>query len=191
MSNVILAGSWVFYFVLHSVLAADTVKQFARRALEPAFRFYRLIYSIFSTVGLIFLLVLNGSITSPYFFESRGWVRYLSLMLTTFGVMTIQIAFRQYRLKSFLGFAEESSEFKTEGILKFVRHPIYSGLCLVTVGFFLFIPNIPTLISCVSIFLYLPIGIYLEEKKLIGIYGELYRDYKRNVPALIPRLTKQ
>ncbi len=186
-----LSGAWVIYFTLHSVMAADSTKRLVSRALGRAFRFYRFIYSLFSTAGLIFLLVLNGSMASPYFFESKGWVRYLSLLLTTFGVMIIQIAFRQYRLKSFLGFTEESSEFKTEGILMFVRHPIYSGLCLVTVGFFLFIPNIPTMISCVSIFMYLPIGIYLEEKKLLGIYGEVYRTYKIKVPALIPGFTKK
>ena len=122
------------------------------------------------------------------FFKSEGVVRYLSLMFTTFGVMTIQIAFRQYKLKSFLGFAEEKNEFKINGILKLVRHPIYSGLTLITIGFFLFMPNLPSLISCLSLFIYLPIGIYLEEKKLIATFGERYRQYKKTVSALVPRL---
>ena len=191
MSYFWLAVGWVLYFTLHSVMATESIKQLAARTLGLTLRFYRLIYSLFSIAGLVFLLLLNGSIVSPYFFESKGWVRYLSLMFTTFGVMTIQIAFRQYRLKSFLGFAEESLEFKTEGLLKIIRHPIYAGIILVTIGFFLFIPNIPTLITCVSLLGYLPIGIYLEEKKLLGIYGELYRNYKMKVPALIPRLTNK
>lgn len=156
--------------------------------LGSAYRSYRLFYSIISSVGLVGLLVLNGSIPSPYFFDKSGLVRYLSLMLTTFGVMTIQIAFRQYRLKSFVGFSQESNELKIEGILKYIRHPILAGLILITMGFFLFIPNLPTLISCLSIFIYLPIGIYLEEKKLKAMFGEPYTRYKASVPAIIPAL---
>ena len=191
MNYFILAGGWFFYFVVHSVLAADGVKGFASKTLGSTFRFYRLFYSIVSSLGLIALLVVNGSIQSGNFFDPSGLIRYLSLMLTTFGVMTIQLSFRQYRLKSFLGFAEEKTDFRIEGILKYIRHPIYSGLILVTIGFFLFIPNLPTLISCLSIFIYLPIGIFLEEKKLDAAFGEMYRQYRLDVPALIPRFPLQ
>jgi protein-S-isoprenylcysteine O-methyltransferase Ste14 len=143
---------------------------------------------VISTVGLVALMILNGSIPGGSLFESTDVVRYLSLMLTTFGVMTIQLSFRQYRLKAFLGFAEEKMELKIEGVLKQVRHPIYSGLILVTIGFFLFIPTMASVVSCLCIFAYLPIGIYLEEKKLIAAFGENYLRYKKEVPALIPRL---
>lgn len=183
-----LAGGWIVYFALHSLLASEQVKRRASSALGRAFRHYRLFYSLFSIIGLLGLLVLNGSIPADYFFKSEGPIRYLSLMVTTFGVMTIQIAFRQYKLKSFLGFAEEKNEFKIDGILKLVRHPIYSGLILITIGFFLFMPNLPSLISCLSVFVYLPIGIHLEEKKLIATFGEKYKQYRESVPALVPRL---
>jgi protein-S-isoprenylcysteine O-methyltransferase Ste14 len=111
-------------------------------------------------------------------------------MFTTFGVMAIQIAFRQFKLKSFLGFENEKSELRAEGILAVIRHPIAAGLGLITIGFFLFAPNAPSLISCLSIFIYLPIGIYLEEKKLISAYGEAYMRYKESVPAIIPRIPR-
>jgi protein-S-isoprenylcysteine O-methyltransferase Ste14 len=184
MNYVILASGWVVYFLLHSLLATQRVKS----RIQPWMgRYYRLTYSLL-TIGLVALLVLNGSFESPVFLDSSGLVRYLSLVLTTFGVMTMQLAFRQYRLKSFLGFAEEKDELKIEGILKSVRHPIYSGLILVTIGFFLFIPNLATAVSCGCILLYLPIGIYLEEKKLISMFGEKYLRYREQVPSLFPRI---
>jgi protein-S-isoprenylcysteine O-methyltransferase Ste14 len=34
---------------------------------------------------------------------------------------------------------------------------------------------------------YLPIGIHLEERKLIATFGEAYRRYRGEVPALWPR----
>ena len=184
MNYLVLAGGWVIYFLLHSVFAARRVK--AR--IQHLGRFYRLIYSTFATVGLVALLMFGGSFESAKLFESSDMVRYLSLMFTTFGVMTMQLAFRQYRLKSFLGFAEEKDELKIEGILRHVRHPIYSGLILVTIGFLLFIPTMATAVSCLCILLYLPIGIYLEEKKLLETFGEAYVHYCEQVPSLFPRI---
>ncbi len=188
MDYVYLMSGWVIYFVLHSVLAAEGVKHWARNVFGRAFRFYRLIYTLISAGGLVALLIFNGSILSGILFESVGAVRYLSLMFTTFGVMAVQLAFRQYRLKSFVGLAEEKNELKIEGILKYVRHPIYTGLILITMGLFLFIPTIATVISCICILAYLPIGISLEEKKLMAAFGESYISYKKNVPALVPKI---
>lgn len=176
----VLIGGWVIYFTLHSVLAMDPVKsKFPVRA-------YRLFYVLFSTVGLLALLFFNGSIHSLKFFVSEGPIRYVSLMLTTFGVMVIQTSFRQYSFKGFLGLSNETGGLRTDGVLKFVRHPIQSGLILITAGFFFFIPNLPTAISCGCILIYIPIGIYLEEKKLIATYGDQYVEYRKKVPAIVP-----
>jgi protein-S-isoprenylcysteine O-methyltransferase Ste14 len=182
LSYVILIAGWIVYFAMHSLLAVPSFK----KRFHPT-RF-RLFYSFFSLTGLLVLLFWNGQIQSEPFIASKGPVRYLSLMLTTFGVMIIQVTFRQYSLKGFVGLAEESTELKTGGILQHIRHPIYSGTILVTLGFLLFIPNLPTLISCSCIFVYLPIGMHLEEKKLEAFYGDAYRTYKKRVPSLIPRL---
>ena len=34
--------------------------------------------------------------------------------------------------------------------------------------------------------LYLAIGTYFEERKLLRLYGKAYEDYRRDVPAIIP-----
>lgn len=187
MTYGVLAGGWIAYLTLHSVLASETLKRSAQQGLGKYYRFYRLGYSIIATAGLVVLLIINGSIPAEYFFEPSGIPRFFSLVLTTSGVIIMQRAFRNYRLKAFLGFVPEENRLRRSGILAWVRHPIYSGLILITLGFFLFIPNLPTLITCSSILLYLPIGIYLEEKKLIGEFGEAYVNYRKEVPALLPR----
>ncbi len=190
MTYVILILAWIVYFALHSILAADRIKMFAARISGSHFRFYRIMYSFISSIGLMVLLILNASVTSITLFESKGFVRYLSLMLATFGVMVISQAFKQYRLFSFIGLKQEMNEFTRNGILQYVRHPIYSGTILVVIGFFLFTPTLATLISVSCILLYLPIGIYFEEKKLIKQFGEQYLSYKREVPSVLPRVKK-
>ncbi len=190
MAYIILSTLWILYFALHSVLAADRVKYFFERVLRKGYRFYRIIYSLISTIGLLALLFGNASISTIILFERNGLIRYLSLMLATFGVIVISQAFREYRLASFIGLKEEATEFRRTGVLQHVRHPIYSGTILIVTGFFLFNPTLATLISVGCILVYLPIGIYLEERKLIKQFGGLYLSYKREVPSVFPRLKK-
>ncbi len=179
-----LVLGWIVYFALHSVMAMDELKsKFPVRA-------YRIIYVLISSIGLLALLFYNASIPALKFFVNTGPVRYLSLMLTTFGVMVVQSSFRQYNLRGFLGVVEEKKELRTDGVLQYVRHPILAGVILIVLGFFFFIPNLPTLISCACIIVYIPIGMHFEEKKLIRLFGDAYREYKKKVPALVPNLNK-
>jgi protein-S-isoprenylcysteine O-methyltransferase Ste14 len=76
----------------------------------------------------------------------------------------------------------------TTGIYGYVRHPQYLGFLLLTLGM-----NI--LWVTISTFLLWPILAVLyyrlakkEDKELEARFGEEYRNYKRAVPLLIPRI---
>lgn len=180
---------WILYLTFHSLLADTEVKRKVKVVLGKHFKYYRLIYVVISIAGLLILLFYNASIASSDFIDRTGWVRYLSLMLAAFGVIIIKIAFRSYPFSSFVGLTPESPQpLITSGLHSSVRHPIYTGTVLIVMGYWLFSPDLPTSASVACIIIYLPIGIYLEEKKLIMEYGELYLDYKKKVPAIFPRL---
>lgn len=147
-----------------------------------------MVYVVFSSIGLLILLFWNASISSGYLIHHGGITRYLSLMFAAFGVIVIKVAFRSYRFSDFVGLSTQEEPFTTMGILRSVRHPIYSGTILIAIGYWLFDPTVPTTVSVICILAYLPIGIYLEERKLIKQFGEQYIQYKREVPALIPKL---
>ncbi len=184
----LLVLGWIIYFAIHSVLAADAVKNFFKNLLRSRFRFYRIFYSLISTAGLLGLLFLNAKTSGLLLLNPQGLVRYLSLMLATFGVIIVSRAFKEHDAVSFIGLRQEEIKFSRSGILNYVRHPIYSGTILIVIGFFLFTPTISTLISVLCVFVYLPIGIHLEEQKLIRQFGEEYIRYKREVPSLIPKV---
>jgi protein-S-isoprenylcysteine O-methyltransferase Ste14 len=151
-------------------------------------KWYRFVYSIFSTVGILVLLVLNQSIKGKPFFENSTWVLAIGIFLGCLGLIIISLAFREYKFSAFVGLKDESEEFKRKGILAKVRHPIYSGTILIIFSVLLINPTPPTLLSATCMLLYLPIGVYLEERKLLLIFGEAYKAYKREVPSIIPRL---
>jgi methanethiol S-methyltransferase len=186
-----LVLAWGTYFFVHSILAANSVKNFFKELLGRGFRLYRIFYSIIATIGLLALLLFNATLPSDLLLPSSGMIRYLSLMLATFGVVVISQTFREHSALGFLGLKVESKKFIRSGILNKARHPIYSGTILIVVGFFLFIPTVATLLSTLCILSYLPIGIYLEEKKLLLEFGDSYAQYQSEVPALIPDFRKR
>jgi methanethiol S-methyltransferase len=191
MNYLILFSLWIFYFIIHSALAADSVKLLFQRSLGRGYRYYRIFYSAISGVGMLVILYYQASMPATLLFAGSGFTRYLSLMIATLGIIIISRAFKEHRFLSFIGLKEEVNEFKRSGILNYVRHPIYSGTILIAIGFFLFNPSLAALLSVGCVLLYLPIGIHFEEKKLIATYGDAYLSYKREVPSLIPKFRRK
>jgi methanethiol S-methyltransferase len=73
---------------------------------------------------------------------------------------------------------------RTTGIYGYVRHPVYTGL----LAMFLLGPTLS--LDRLTLFLaasaYLAVGIPVEERKLIRLFGDDYVEYRRRVPALLP-----
>jgi protein-S-isoprenylcysteine O-methyltransferase Ste14 len=78
-------------------------------------------------------------------------------------------------------------KWKPSGVIRIVRHPIYSGTLVVFTGLILFNSSaIPLLYFPFSLLLYY-LMTYFEEKDLVKIYGEEYFNYKGKVKyRLIP-----
>jgi hypothetical protein len=79
----------------------------------------------------------------------------------------------------------------TGGAFGHIRHPLYLGNFLLTVGFTLMAqPPMPwSLVVIVLLFAFQYGAIaYAEERFLESEYGQDYLDYKRSVPAFYPRL---
>ena len=74
----------------------------------------------------------------------------------------------------------------TSGLYRFVRHPLYSAGLL-----FLWLTptmtvNQLTVYICATIYIF--IGAYFEERKLLREYGAVYAEYKSVTPMIIPGL---
>lgn len=192
MNYLYLIISWIVYFSLHSVFALSSVKNaFYSIGLNP--QKYRLIFNIFGLVLLIPIFIISSFIESSNIFSPNKIIKFAGLLFAGWGIVVIKIAFKSYDTKAFLGLAnlDVENEFKTDGILKTVRHPLYSGSILLIFGYFLFDPKLSTLISSIMLILYIIIGIQFEERKLIKTFGNKYIEYKQKTPMLIPRFWKK
>lgn len=79
----------------------------------------------------------------------------------------------------------------TEGVYSYVRHPQYSGLFLITIGFLIQWPSLTTLIMWpILIFAYYKLAMR-EERDVEKQFGQEFLEYKRKVRAFIPRFGKE
>ena len=74
----------------------------------------------------------------------------------------------------------------TDGIYSYARHPQYTGLFFVIVGFLV---QWPTLLTVIMAPILLYAYVYLagkEERRAITEFGEAYNDYRHTTPAFFP-----
>jgi protein-S-isoprenylcysteine O-methyltransferase Ste14 len=77
----------------------------------------------------------------------------------------------------------------TSGPYRWVRHPSYTGLLLIALGFGLGVGNWLSVAICAAVpLLGLLPRIAVEEAEMIRILGEQYRSYQKTTHRLVPRV---
>ena len=178
--------------VVHSVTASLGFKDFLRRSLGDGFmRFYRLLYNFFSVISFAPILYLTVALPDRGLYQaSPPWS---TLMLAGQGLsaLLLLVAVLQTDSLSFVGlrqlFEEEKpGELVTKGFYRFIRHPLYTfGLSFLWLS-----PKVSlnSFILYVSLTIYILVGAYFEERKLLREFGDEYKAYKSATPMLVPFL---
>jgi len=112
-----------------------------------------------------------------------GWLIVLSSILLTvhselFGIKQV--------LLNFAGRTESAIPFRTPGLYRFVRHPIYLGFLIA----FWAAPMMTAghLLLALVATGYMFVGIWREERDLLALFGDRYRHYREQVAMLLPGL---
>ena len=89
------------------------------------------------------------------------------------------------------GHLRKNDVLTTTGPYAYVKHPLYIGTMLITMGFCIMADNIYILAVALLAFsfYYLPYKNKVEDERMKKLFGEAYLDYAEKVPDYIPRLS--
>jgi protein-S-isoprenylcysteine O-methyltransferase Ste14 len=180
------------FAIQHSVMARPTFKRWMIRFIpEPA---ERSTYVLASSLALITLFAfwrpLGGtvwSITEPVMVELAygiyvaGWLLILvaTFLINHFDLFGLRQVWLYLTSKPY-----RPLDFKAPGLYRVVRHPLYVGWIIV----FWATPIMTAahLLFAVVMVLYILVAIRFEERDLVAVLGDDYREYRRRVPMLVP-----
>jgi protein-S-isoprenylcysteine O-methyltransferase Ste14 len=180
------------FAVQHSVMARPAFKRTWTALVPHAVE--RSTYVLFASAALLLLYwqwrPIPGVIWSArhelavlalqaVFWFGWGLVLLSTFLINHFELFGIQQVYARLRGKSL-----PPPEFKTPWLYRWVRHPLYLGLLLafwatptMTLGHLLF---------AVANTAYILIGLSLEERDLLVVFGDQYRRYREQVSVLLP-----
>ena len=192
-SFLILILLWILYFTIHSIFASKLMKDLFNRFFPALNKYYRIIYVVFATIGLLLIIMYQSTIPQLNLYKPDTLITFLGFGMASVGLIIIKESFLHYDAKEFLGFKQINGDLNEQGlirqgILEYIRHPLYSGSMLLLIGYLIFAPNIMNLLTVTCMILYFIIGSRLEEKRMIRTFGDDYLRYKQEVPPFIPRL---
>lgn len=180
------------FAVQHSVMARPGFKKWWTRIVPESIE--RSTYVLAATLALALILwqwrpmpavvwhMSNPTLAAAVIGLSLfGW---FLVLLATFVISHFELFGLHQVIVNLMGKKMSAASFKTPSLYKMVRHPIYLGFIIafwaapvMTVGHLLF-----AAVTTAYIF----VGIFLEERDLIGVFGDEYRRYRKQVSMLVP-----
>ena len=180
------------FAIQHSVMARPQFKQWLTQFMPKSIE--RSTYVLLASLALALLLwqwqpipTVVWQIGDPQtamVVTGLSLVGWLFALTSTFLINHFELFGLHQVVNNLAGHPTPAPRFRTPAFYKFVRHPLYLGLIIafwavptMTVGHLLF-----AAVTTAYIF----VGIQLEERDLIDVFGDEYRRYKNRVSMLVP-----
>ena len=186
------AGLLLVFAIQHSVMARQWFKRAWTHVIpEPV---ERSTYVLLSSLLLLLLFwqwrPIGGQVwtvenaagrTALYGVFALGWLTVLAstFLINHFDLFGLRQAYLFLR-----GIEYSPIKFRTPALYRFVRHPLYLGWLMAFWA-------TPTMTAAHLVFAtattgYILVAIQLEERDMIRFYGDAYRNYRQQIPMIIP-----
>lgn len=190
LSLVVLALAWVAWCALHSLAISPNASARLRQWLGRPSCTDRLIYNLVATATLLPVALAYLLAPSEPLLIWSFWALPIKWVCWLCAGWLLWAGARTYDVRRFLGLVDadmsapsQPEPLVTDGILSRTRHPWYLAVLLMLWSHDLAARD---LVTSSLLSLYLVIGTHLEERRLLGRYGDAYRAYRERVPMFLP-----
>lgn len=186
--------SVVIWAVVHTILASLGAKKWFRKMLigERGMSYYRFSYNVFSGLSFLPILWLLSTLPDRNLYRIPAPWLYMFLVGQGLAAVLLFVGIIQTDVLSFIGLrqliegVERPVKLVTNGLYRYVRHPLYSaGLLFIWLAP---VMSVNSLILFTTLTAYIVVGAFFEEKKLSREFGQAYMDYRSVTPMLVPGL---
>ena len=181
----------LLFFVQHSLMVRQSFRQKTSKYISAEFD--KAFYAIVSGIVLLCVVMLWQE-SSWYITKATGIYKYvlrLLYFLSIAGVLWASVAFRFFDpfgrrniLNHFEHREPRQTPFVAQGPYRYVRHPLYF-FALLMIWVYPDLTADRLLFNCAWT-IWIVIGTVLEERDLVGEFGEQYQEYQQRTPMLIP-----
>jgi len=198
MSGIVYyALAWVSFASAHTLFARVPIQKMLEHRMGGG---YRLVYNGLSIFHILIVFAIGRANLSsePIALLSTTPLVTALMLLKIIGLIIVLVSLTQYDLGRFSGITQlrtrenmsdgTHESFQSGGLNRWVRHPLYSGAFLLlwggadsAFGFW----------TAVWGSVYLIVGTHFEERKLLRVYGDVYRQYQLDVPRYIPKVAQR
>lgn len=186
--------------VIHSILARLIFKRWLKQYWGDYFfeGWYRLLYNLFAVLTFTPPTLILLATESVAIWQTSPIVTIVFRLLQGMGLLGLTVSLMQIDTGQFIGTKQvrawlnhaplplPTEPLQVRGVYRWTRHPLYFFSLLVL----WFTPTLTlvNLVFNVGVTLYFLIGSQFEERTLIVIFGEAYRNYQKQVAWMIPFL---
>ena len=196
MNYFLLCTLWILWCFLHSFLITTRTTIWLRKRLGEKIVFYRIIYNLFSLITVLPLLYWQGTIPGPTVIPLPPFLMIFKYIALGFGVIVVAGSFASVDVQEFIGIRqmisgdqqkEKDPVISKHGLYGIVRHPMYFGGIIYFTASMTDAP-LPQFLGYLILTIYMVIGTVREDRRLAMELGDVYRNYQKEVPMILPRL---